>query len=348
MRRALGAAALALASACAGFGHGDVVACEALCATAAACGFLPSALGWSEDGDVVAAEENCVLRCRHARGDDATAAAIVDCFAQTGEGDASRWCDDASSPYYAAWSACKAIDVCLLQAFPGDHELQGDTVVHVQLVTFTDYLQHYAGVEVGALTEIAALYLDRPGEGGLTSCTPALCGAAQCAQSTCAGGECPTDETPECDARMCRIGELSIGRTCDELGARELSVFIREKGRNPVVQTFLDAKAGLNPDCAASTVVVDGGMYRLQPGPIQVGVRARGVATAASLKLLGAPVPAELGDADVAEFCVEFVGPPVITRAGDNEAIVPLGTPAELLALKAEVEAAGGALEFCP
>lgn len=347
MRRTLAALAIGAAAACPGFGEGDVAGCEALCATAAGCGFLPSALGWSEDGDPAAAEQSCVQRCDRARSDDATAAAIVGCLTGAEPGAGAAWCGDAASESYAAWSVCGVIQACFDRAFPDGHELGGEAALTVRLLTFSDYLRHYAQVEDETdVAEVAALYRERSEEAPPASCTAALCSEERCPR--CFDDECSAAETVACDPRMCRVGALSIAQTCKSLGTRQISLVVRERGRTPAVQSVQDEEAGINQGCGTSIFALDRETFQLRPGPIEVVARVRSEATVATLKQLGAPAPAGASDTDVASFCFEFVGPPVIARAGGNEALVPIGALDELLALKAELAAAGASLSFCP
>lgn len=325
-------------SACVGMNVGTVEDCATLCDRAASCGFLPSALGWAESGDLVAARANCEWRCGNSPGSDATVATIVDCFtAPDAVADSRQWCADEADERHAEWSACAAISRCLAAELK-QHELHGDVELTVQMLSFTDYEQHFAA-------EVAALYPVDPEEdpAAVTSCTPSLCGQDRCAALACPTGECEETADESCDATLCPVGQLTVSLVCADLGAREITATIRVQKRVPVVDVLVDAAADLNTGCMQSALELDTEAFGLEPGPIQVVARVVGALPAATLVELGLLADAGADPAAQTAYCLEFIGPPVIAHTGRNTAVVPIGAVDELRALLA----AGGTLRRC-
>lgn len=360
MRHVLYALALA-GSACAGYDFGSVADCETLCETARGCGFLPSMLGWNAEGDLDEAEADCVRRCGNSPADDPVVAEIVRCFEEAEAAPGLRWCEDEADPEFAAWSPCGTIDRCLTAAEPG-HQLHSDVLLTVQLLSFADYATNFVDPSdevADALQGVSALYpaLDGvPGcaEDGVcdegdkgdpdcegqvcrpSSCARSLCGQEVCKTTSCIEGDCAgqdEDELPPCDTSLCRVGQLSITQVCTELGAQQISVSVREIGRVPVVQVFQDARAGTNPSCESSELVISGEMYQVKPGPVAVTAIVHGELPGQALLDLGLREPAEVSDPEaLLPYCVEFVGPPVVLRSGDNTVVVPIASLEEFAA----------------
>lgn len=304
MRRLALALGFAL-SACVGLRVGGDADCAAVCAKLASCGFLPSALGWSEQGDVAAALANCEARCGGSPGDDADVAEILRCVEDPPEA-ASAWCDADDSQ----WADCAAIDRCLDAAFErGD--LVGRATLKVLLVPFDIYDLVFAD-EGG----VAGLYGEMPDE--LRSCLPALCDPQDCAVDD--------DAATTCDDRMCGRERRPPRESCADLGALHVEVTVRADDHAPVTQSATLGGDG-NPDCAAEILfaAVD---QRIDPGPIELSARVYGLLPAATLAQLGYAAKGE----DPVEYCLLFRGPHLLARAGENAAVLPIGDVEELVA----------------
>lgn len=355
MRRAIAAALLAGASACVGFNIRAPDDCAAICETAVACGFLPSALGWSEDGVVGEAQENCERRCASSPADDPVVAALVGCF--TGESDvaaAPRWCtsqlpDDQA--YAELWSACADVSTCLRRTLRDD-ELRGDVALTVQMMPWSDYELHL-GLAPAAFPGSAS-----GDPNAIESCRPALCSDEVCSSLECSidddcfdseGAEaedtdaleeacsevCELPDGENCDTRLCRVGHLTISTVCQQLAAQKITLKVYERDRLPAVEVFQDVEAGINPDCETSTFLFDPAMVELAPGPIKVIAAVEGRLTGAELAEIGYFAAGEAFEPETSTaYCVEFVGPAMTVRAGKNEVAVPLGERAALAAQK--------------
>lgn len=351
MRRALFVGLLAAGSACVGFNIRASDDCATLCAMAANCGFLPSALGFSE-GSIAEAQADCERRCAGSRADDPTAAQIVDCFAAPTTS-TPRWCTseaEADAEYAALWSTCAGVSACLARSF-GDDRLRGGVSLTVQMIEWTEYQQHL-GLELA----------DYPGKlqgdaRAIESCQPALCSSAVCSTLECelpltcladstgadagSGGPTGTDtgmteeacsevcELPAgevCDTRLCRVGHLTISTFCEDMAVEKISLQLYERDRLPAVEVFVDVEAGINAKCETSTFEFDTGTYTLLPGPIKVTAKIEGTLTGAELALLGYFADDEAFEPDApTKYCVEFVGPAMTTHAGSVEVAVPVG-----------------------
>lgn len=336
MRHVLLAMSLA-AAACVGMNVGSVEDCAALCEQAATCGFLPSGLGFDAAGDQAQARANCEWRCGNSPTRDPTVATIAGCFATSDDTAEHAWCDDESDERHAQWAKCAAISRCLEQEL-AQHQVHGDAALKVQLISFTDYEERFEA-------DIAALYpaAAETGPQQVRSCEPSLCGPTRCMELECAPGGCEAPEDLGCDATLCSVGMLSVSGVCEDLGAREITALIRAVGGPPVLDVFVDAAAGLNTGCKASAHEVESDLFNFEPGPVQVDARVVGELPAGRLVELGLLAdPGPDPEARLA-YCLEFTGPPVLVRTGENTAVVPIGAVEDLLQLIAD----GGALRRC-
>jgi hypothetical protein len=159
----------------------------------------------------------------------------------------------------------------------------------------------------------------------------------------CAPGECEEPADLGCDSTLCSVGMLSVSGICDDLGAREVSVLIRAGAGPPVLDVFVDAAAGLNDGCKVSTHEVESDAFNLEPGPVQVDARVIGELPAGRLVEIGLLADAGPDPDTPMAYCLEFTGPPVLARTGENTAVVPIGGIEDLQALVA----AGGTLRRC-
>jgi hypothetical protein len=302
-------AALALAfalSACVGLRVGGDTDCEAVCAKLSSCGFLPSALGWSEQGDVAAAAANCERRCGGSPADDTAVAEILRCVDEP-SADAAAWCDADGSQ----WETCAAIDRCFDEKFKrGD--LVGRATLTVQLVPFDTHDLVFA--EEGG---VAGLYGEHSSE--IRSCLPALCDAQGCTEDA-------DEATSACDTRLCGRERRPPRESCRDLGALHIEVTVRADAHPPVTQS---AKIGSDeaPDCAAE-IVFEAVDQRIDPGPVELSARVYGLLPPAELELLGYPPLL----ADPAEYCLLFSGPRLLVHAGSNVAALPIGDVEEIVA----------------
>jgi len=360
MRRAVVVVMLGALSACVGFNIRASSECADLCDTLAECGFLPSSLGWAENGDPVAAQDNCESRCGNTPTDDPTGSKILSCLAATqAEDPAAPWCEQSDVPddagYHDEWEPCARIAACLDRNFESQYAL-GDVAITVQLMTSVDYDQHLAFP--------VSSWPPAPGESdSFQSCQPALCDRDICRRLECSAPDCESTATggadttgtgtdsgdtacseicepPEgilCDTALCRIGKLTISAYCDEMGIDQIIVHIYGRDRLPAVDVLQDVDAGINSDCAESTIRIDSDLYRLSPGPVMVVARIAGELVGASLKEIGYfDFPSTMGqavdEAAATAYCIEMLGPAMTARAGENTMVVPLG---DLAALKA-------------
>lgn len=365
MRRVLLAGAL-VGSACAGYNIESSAECASLCATARACGFLPSALGWDEGGDPAAAEADCVRRCGNSPVSEPAVASILGCHAEAAEAPGIGWCADEADAEFADWEPCAQIGRCLTRAEPGN-QLHGEVLITVQMTSFVDYDSVFVDAadavpddQQGVTALYPALYgipgCARDGVCDMTaggdpdcagqpcrpqSCARALCGRAACKKIQCFDEDCTIlAEDVSCDLALCRVAELSIGQTCVDLGAEQITVSIREIGRAPVVQVFHDARAEVNASCESSTLEIVGENYQIQPGPVAVTATVRGALPGQALIDAGLRTPEEVPDpAAATSYCLEFVGPPLVLRAGDNTLVVPIAGLPELVAAGVDVAA---------
>lgn len=355
MRLAVSSLVLA-ASACAGYNFGSVEECEVICATARACGFLPSALGWSGEDDLTIAEADCQRRCSNTPADDAIAADITACFEEGDAAPGARWCEDETGERFTEWSPCAQIDRCFATKQPG-HQFYTEAAVTVQLMTFAEYDQLIVDAEDDAPQGVSALYPAYAGIPGCVpdgvcdpeadedpdctdqpcrprSCAPAMCGREYCKTLSCVGDECEAMwsngslvAAPICDTALCRFGKASISDACAELGAHKIEVAIREVLRPPAVEVFMDARAAINDDCEKSSLVLESDMYKFKPGPVAVLVRVTGELPGQELIDAGLLAADEVDDpAALADYCLAFTGPPVVLRSGENIVVVPIAT----------------------
>ncbi len=342
MRRTWTALALAAMSACVGFNIDAPLNCAELCQRAADCGFLPSMLGWDPGGDRALALASCEQRCGNSPRTDPTTATIVACLES--EADATTWCDDAASEHAAAWSRCSAIQSCVADAFP-ENELIGDVRLSVQLLRFAEFEAYFEPV--------AALYADREANlaAPLSSCEPALCGQEACKHLECEPAACADTDTGSCgddvctvpadeicSPTMCRVGSLTVADLCDALGIQRITLKLYNiRGRFPVTHVFQDAVAGINANCATSVWETQtDGSYRIKPGPLQVDAEVIGELPASALAPLGLLPDGTPADETPTQYCVKFLGPTMITRAGENATVVPLGDLGDLASLAAQ------------
>ncbi len=338
MRRGLGWLTLAALSACVGFNIEGPSNCATLCQRARDCGFLPSMLGWDAGGDATAAQVDCERRCGDSPATDAVVQAVVGCL-ETEADPGMTWCTDTASDHYEVWESCAAIGQCFRRKL-GDSEQIGDVDLTVQLLRFSDYELHFG--------PIADMYAARVAEGmtGARSCEPALCGQDTCKELVCEQASCTDTDGLECadeicsvpggeicSTTLCRVGGLTVSSVCRDLGVQRVTLVIRENASLPLTQVIVDDSAGLNSDCGAATWTQTEGNFRIKPGPMEVDAEVVAALPGDVLEPLGLLPDGAPADDTVTEFCVKFFGPAMITRAGLNTMVVPLGDVEGLQAL---------------
>lgn len=325
--RPLALALCGLASACVGLNVGADEGCAEACAVALACGFLPSMLGWAvEDDDALA---DCERRCGNSPRGDEGVAQILTCLEGQDDYDDAPWCADAAE---ATWTTCARAQVCLDQRF-GRHTLVGEATATVHVLSVSDYTR-LTGASAADIYTARAARQDEDGDAGpITSCDRALCGHMRCDAMSSAG---------LCDDTLCHQDEPPPSRVCDALAATRVSVHAAQPSGEHASVIVFDAESDDAGDCSrldAASFADE--MSRLAPGPVEFSAQVRGVLPASVLKDLdhldtgdkfidAAEVHAADPDATMS-YCLEFYGPTVLLRAGENEAVVPIGTVAEIL-----------------
>lgn len=360
MKRAAMFAALGVASACVGFNIRASSQCTEVCDTLNKCGFLPSSLGWAQDGDPSAAREDCIRRCNNSSVDDPMVAKVLACFASAEQDKfpAEPWCaqtegiDTESSQ--GEWEPCPQLGRCLQRNLDSQYIL-GNVDLTVQLMTSDDYATHLGFPALD--WPPAAEELD-----SLQGCLPALCDSETCRDLDCSLEDCEARETgsgeastgagsdaatcredcelPDgivCGTELCRVGGLSISMYCDTMQVQKITIGVYSRQRLPAIEVLQDASAGINVDCAESSLRIGSEFYWLRPGPLMVVAQIEGEQLGADLQDIGYfdfPGTAEqpVDGAAQTAYCIEMLGPAMSARAGENTAVVPLG---DLAALKA-------------
>ncbi|MBK7828833.1 hypothetical protein [Nannocystis sp.] len=309
----LGRLALALglfASACAGFNVGSDEGCAAACASAHACGFLPSGLGYGPTSDAALAD--CERRCGQSPRDDDDITQILSCLDGSWETkeELTAWCLDSEESDLAGDLTCATAVRCFATEFKGSR-LQGDVHIEVSLISLDDFVTAF---DDDALTELYAAP-----ERVLSSCAEALCGHQDCADDS-------TDHP--CDATLCGQQRVNIGSICSEQGARVIEIDVQGRRGPPVTQVLLDDSEGSS--CKESTLTFTAEDYNVEPGPARASARIGGRLPASELARIGVTaVDDEEGSAD---YCLRFPGMTRTLRAGQNVLLVPVGTIDELVA----------------
>lgn len=350
---------VAAVAACVGFNIRSSSECADLCDTAGKCGFLPSSLGWANDGDPAVARDDCVRRCENSPVDDPTVATILSCFdkSKTDDRPISPWCEQNASDdagYWDEWEPCARFSDCLNRNIDSQFVL-GDVDLTVQLMSAADYAEHLAFPASDWPPEPGSIDVQQ-------SCQPALCAQRICQELECSLAGCDGSETsaadtsteassgdvqceevcelPEgviCDGALCRIGALSISTYCDEMGVEQINVLVYTRQGKPASEVFQDVNSDINADCADSSIRLESDSFRLSPGPLTVVAQVTGELLGADLKAIGYfDFPNTQGvsvdDAASTSYCIEMLGPAMTVRAGESTAVVPL---ADLAALEA-------------
>lgn len=312
---ALGLVGAAVLAACRGFQVGSSAGCAEACATAAYCGFLPSALGWGAGEDDAAAVADCERRCAGSPRGEQEIDEILLCLNEP-ESELSSptyWCVDPESPDYHRWQSCAESHACLDDLLPGD-ALLGVADLTITLLDFDEYERSF-----GAVADLYA----RPEETTVHACDASLCAAEECAG---AGGEHP------CDDRLCGVDYLSIGNTCDTMKIDTLSVITRQHEKSLASMVLFDAADASGEPCGrAGGEAAPAQNARLVPGPIALDVRMTGRLPPAQLQRIGQPSEPPLDDpTGDAAYCLLLRGPRLLLRAGQNDAVIPIGDVADL------------------
>lgn len=320
-------------AACSGLNVGDSTGCVAACERAATCGFLPSALGWSSAAELGPSVEDCARRCSNSPRSDPTVSALLACL--DGEQQSTVWCDDEAAAEYPRWLDCAGIAGCL-DKIDQREVLAGQAALSVRLVGFADFEADFAadaetGGDEDGLT-VAGLYASQPEMEGaaVTSCRAALCSDALCGE---------TDQARPCDDTLCRNPPPAATQVCTSLGIERMVVTARQPGAMQARQTMYEAEAEAEAEDATScskstTAVFSADDYGLVPGPVSLGLQVTGSLPAAELMMIDYTGAAEAYAADpTAEmrYCINFLGPRVILRAGENPAVIPVGDVMALL-----------------
>lgn len=303
-----------LVSACAGFYVGSAEGCEAGCAAAHSCGFLPSGLGYGVDSATAIAD--CERRCGKSPRDQADIATILSCLDGTwARKEVSAWCTDPEAGELAGDLGCATASACLAAEFP-DGRLLGDVAVEVSLISLADFTMVFGE------DALAGLYGASTAE-PITSCVPALCGAEDCAAGM--GGERP------CDTTMCGRERVKTGMTCGDLGAVAIELGVIGRDGPPSTQVLLDDDAvdGAK-ECKEASRLFPAEDYELRPGPARAFARVNGRLPASELLRIG--VSAVDDEDGAAVYCLAFPGMTATLRAGQNVLLVPIGTIDELAA----------------
>lgn len=306
------------ASACAGFNVGSDEGCVDVCATAYTCGFLPSGLGYDDEPALATAD--CERRCGQTPRDDPQISQLRGCLDGSAEveGEVKPWCDDTTDERYADGVTCATAALCLARAFEGS-QLLSDVVLKVRLISFDDYSMYFAA---DALT---SLY-DRDPQ-VVSSCEPALCGELDCMHRD-------DDDAPPCDPSMCGKGKSQTAEICDDLQLHTVELLVQERGSPPAVQVLADETTARA--CSEPQLEFGSADYLLHPGPVQTFARITGELPVSELRKIDYPVGDAL-DTDVVDYCLLFVGMNVTLRGGENLALVPFATVAEIAASAAVV-----------
>lgn len=309
LRRPAFALAL-LASACAGFNVGSDEGCAAACASAHACGFLPSGLGYGPTSDAALAD--CERRCHKSPRDDDDITRLLGCLDGSWQGreEVTAWCLDPESAL-AGDLGCATASACLASEFKGS-QLQGDVHIEVSLISFDDF-----GMSFGD-DALAELYV--AASKVVSSCDAALCGRQQCADDS--------EVDLPCDAALCGRQRVKTGSICTELGARVIELDVLGRRGPPVTQVLLDDSDG--SACMESALTFTAEEYNVEPGPARASARASGRLPASELARIGiSAVDDEEGSAD---YCVRFPGMTRTLRTGENVLLVPVGSIDDLVA----------------
>jgi len=311
----LALAGAAVLAACRGFQVGSRAGCAEACATAAYCGFLPSALGWSGGEDDAAALADCERRCAHSPRDEPEIDEIVRCLNEPESqlSGPTYWCVDPDSPGYHRWQSCAESHACLDELVPGD-ALLGVADLTITLVDFATYERSF--------WPVADLYASAE-ETTVHACSASLCTAVECAG---AAGEHP------CDDRLCEASYFSLGHTCDAMQVDTLTAFARQHEESSASVVLFDAADASSEPCGrASGEPFPAQTARLVPGPIALGVRMTGRLPPAQLQRIGQPqAPAPDDPTGDVAYCLLLQGPRLLLRAGQNAAVLPIGSVADL------------------
>lgn len=316
-------------AACSGLNVGDSTGCAAACERAAVCGFLPSALGWSSAAELGPSVADCTRRCGNSPRSDPTVDALLACL--DGAQRSTVWCDDEAAAEYLRWLDCAGIAECL-DEIDQREVLAGQAALSVRLVGFADFEADFGAVEDtggdGDALTVAGLYASAPEMEGaaVTSCRAALCSDALCGES---------DQGRPCDDTLCRSPLPAATQVCTSLGIDRLVVTARQPGAMQARQTMYDAEGEDASSCSKSTTAefsIDD--YGLVPGPVNLGLQVTGTLPAADLMMIDYTGAAEAFAADptaTMRYCINFLGPRVILRAGDNPAVIPVGDIMDLV-----------------
>ncbi len=328
-------------AACSGLNVGDSQGCAEACERAKLCGFLPSALGYSEGEDLAAAAADCERRCGNSPRSDPTVGALLECL--DGEQRSSQWCDDRDAEEYARWEGCAGIDQCFAAIVGKGPSLVGSAALTVDVISFTDYANDFAGADAGPeldLTTVLELYGGPPVMGApLTSCQAALCSPALCAAS---------DIDPPCDDTLCRKSTPAATAACNSLAIERILLLARQPDSKQVRLTMFDAEAEDAKSCGMSTSIELSAMdYGLVPGPVELAVQVTGTLPASELMAIGYEGADEAFAANPGakmQYCLQYAGPSLLLRAGGNEAVIPIGDISELVAVGLDASILGN----CP
>lgn len=321
-------------AACSGFDVGDSTGCQAACERAAICGFLPSALGWSEAAELGPSVEDCARRCSNSPRSDATVTALLACL--DGSQESTEWCEDEADSEYARWVSCAGIARCL-DKIDERKVLAGQAALTVSLVGFANFESDFgADTDTGGLADtdggeevltVEGLYTKAPEmAAAVTSCRAALCSDALCGESELAR---------PCDDTLCRNPASAATQVCTSLGIERIVVTARQPGAMQVRATMYDAEDEDAMLCSRSTTAeLTAADYALVPGPVALGLQVTGTLKAAELLRIDYTGASEAFAADPEasiRYCINFAGPSVILRAGTNPAVIPIGSISELV-----------------
>ncbi len=289
--------------------------CVEACAYADRCGFLPSALGWNEEGDTYLARLNCESRCQQTRRGSDISTAILTCLSEEVGAQSREWCDDEGSDFHRCGYASK----CL--------ELASDTydvknAIGEAEILFTllpqDVYDFYFTMD--GFKSTVELQLEDPPSG--ITCEPALCSDEQCAITA------NNEGSIFCDPRLCTVSVFSTQQECNRLGVTELEVGVMRypfctcddtinDGRSDQCDLVKGESCPCDPGCdptfepeltvigsqhlgevdndqqttsictLASDIPIPDDIHRIDPGPAIPYIRIRGELTLEDLLAIG-------------------------------------------------------------
>ncbi|MGB1013044.1 MAG: hypothetical protein ACPG4T_02835 [Nannocystaceae bacterium] len=183
--------------------------CTTACAFADRCGFLPSSLGWNDEGDTFAARKNCEIRCTQTRREDPVSTALLTCLSEDVETNTQVWCDKEDELYFTCGHASRCLEDAAKIFDVG--QAIGEAEVLFSLLP-QDAYDHYFGLTHGFTVDLQIEMAQKS-----ETCETALCSDAQCEDAA-------SGEGVFCDSTLCNISIFSTQQECERLGVLEVEV----------------------------------------------------------------------------------------------------------------------------